>query len=80
MSEDFEEMSKEMKQIAQERKVNHDQLIREVIEEHQREREKEANLKSSRPKIHASNLDDIDLKMDFKSNEASRQLNSFNDK
>ena len=69
MSEDFEEMSKEMRQIAQERKVNHDQLIREVIEEHQREREKEASLKSARPKINAGNLDDID-------NEASRRLYS----
>lgn len=34
LGEDFEEMSKEMKEIAKERKANHEELIETTIKEH----------------------------------------------
>lgn len=34
LGDDFEEMSKEMKEIAKERKANHEELISDTIKEH----------------------------------------------
>ncbi len=34
LSEDFEDMSKEIKSIAKERKANHEKLIKKALEEH----------------------------------------------